>query len=1020
MFLSQWTIRRPVATLMFMLVIMILGIVSLFFLQLDILPEMNPPVMAVITELHGASAEEILLLVTEPVEGISATVSGIKRLRSVSREGLSLVILEFDWDADMSDVRTELTEKIELLPLPDDAGRPQVTRFDPTQLPLMQIFATTHDRSALETISAEMAGDIKPRLEAVPGVAAVSVVGGIVREIRVELSAEKLYRYQVGISRVAGLIHSATVSMPLGKVADGGLERNLRLPYHVGDVEELKELAVGLVTDELGRPQTVMVGDLGHVVDTSRRDTSITRLNANPAVGLQIQKEGSGNTVAVSRSVHRELQKISDDHPEINLVVALDQGAFIEESLLSSARSLVVGGFIAMLVLLGFLGSLLSTFIVAVAIPFSVLTTFVLLFMMGMTLNIMTLGGLALGVGMFVDNSIVVIENIFRHLQGGKKPAEAANAGAGEVAAAITSSTLTTVVVFLPVVFIGGFTGTIFRELAITVTFSLICSLIVSLTVIPMLAARWLRPFEEDWRVRFRRKNTLSGQILRYGLKRKILVLGLAALLFVASLVQIPQIGTEFLPAVDEKVFSVDFRLPAGTPLAETTLRVERLEQQLLSMREVDQVTALVGSGAGFSGPQAALRGAAGNTAQLIVALREDAPPTLDVMQQARNELTAKKKDDEEMVFNLYSSMFFTPGSSANLLQLTISGPDAARLQAYTADLKGRLADVEGLSGLQSSSDARLPELELAIDEVAALQSGLTLAGVGDEVRRAVQGQLAGRVRREREAINIRVLLRPEDQNTQADLESIPLDAGGRLVPLSAVATVSENLGPTSIIREDQQQSIEITGQVEGRDIGSVAADVLERAQTLDLPEVYEVRAAGTALLMAEGFSSLRIALILSLLLIYMVMAAQFESLRAPLVILFTAPLAVTGVVAALLITKTAFSITAYIGVIILGGIVVNNGIVLVDYIERTRRRGMVLTEAVVYSVRHRVRPVLMTAFTTILGLLPLAGQLGDGTELQAPLARVVIGGLFSATLLTLIVIPVLYAVLHYRRSEKV
>jgi HAE1 family hydrophobic/amphiphilic exporter-1 len=1005
---------------MFMLVIMMLGIVSLFSLELDILPEINPPVMAVITELHGASANEVLSLVTEPVEVVSATVSGIKELRSISREGYSLVILEFNWDVQMSDVRSELAEKLEVLTLPEDAGRPQITRFDPSQLPLMQIFATSAELS-LDEISAQLSEEIRPRLEAVPGVAAVSVVGGIVREIRVELAAADLYRYEIGFSRVAGLVGAGTVSMPLGSIMDDGREKTLRLPLRVASLADINGVAVGFSPVEGGGIREVIVGDLGKVADAQVAGTSITRLNASPAVGMQIQKEGSSNTVAVAREVHRELEQIKNDFPEMFVAVALDQGVFIEESLHSSARSLVIGGFFAMFVLLGFLGSLLSTLIVAVAIPFSVLATFVLLFLMGMTLNVMTLGGLALGVGMFVDNSIVVLENIFRYLQGGMEPDKAAAEGTGEVAGAIISSTLTTVVVFLPVVFVGGFTGTIFRELAITVTFSLLSSLVVSLTVIPMLAARWLKHFEEeDWRKRFRTKKPLTSEILMFALSRKGLILGLAALLLLVSLAQIPRIGTEFLPAVDEGLFSVDLRLPVGTPLTETKGRVERLERQLLGFADVGQVTTLIGSGAGFSGSRAAVRGAAGSTAQLIVSLKEESPPTLDVMQEARSVIHLKRQDDEEIVFNLYTSLFFSPGSSANLLQLTVSGSDLDQLRHYSSELAALMVEVPGLTGIQSSLDARLPELHLEVDDAAALRAGLSSVAIGEGVRRSVSGQLVGRVRQEQDVRNIRVIMQGEDLSSRESLLNLPMEAGGGLIPLSQVADVFDRFGPATIIREGQRQSVELTGQIEGRDIGSVLSDALKRAEKLDLPAGFELRAVGTALLMEEGFAALRTALLLSLFLIYMVMAAQFESLKAPLVILFTAPLAAIGVVAALITTGTALGITAYIGVIMLGGIVVNNGIVLVDFIERTRRQGMGLHAAIIFSVRHRIRPVLMTAFTTILGLLPLAAQLGDGTELQAPLARVVIGGLLSATILTLVIIPVLYAAIHQRSVRAV
>ncbi|EEG77001.1 efflux RND transporter permease subunit [Dethiobacter alkaliphilus] len=1019
MFLSRWAINRPVATLTLMLAVMMLGAVSLANLQLDILPKINPPVMTVITELPGATAEEVLTLITEPLEGVAATVSGIETLRSISREGNSVVILQFDWDVELSEVRTELAEKLDMLPLPEDAGRPQIIRFDPTQMPLLQVFATAGDQTSIEDISEHVAQNVKPRLEAVPGVAEVRIVGGISREVRVELDIDQLYAHQLGVSRIAGMVAGSSTALPLGVVTDSGARKHLRLPAAFNNIDQLRQLPVSFVPSEAGLGEPVELEQLGRVEETLVEGGSVTRLNANPAVGIQIQKDGTGNTAAVARAVRQELEDIREEDGGMDLAVALDQGLFIEESLQSSAVSLIAGGFFAMAVLLAFLGSLLSTLIIAVAIPFSIIATFILMFAGGMSLNIMTLGGLALGVGMFVDNSIVVIENIYRHLQEDKGPAEAARDGSGEVAGAITAATLTTIVVFLPVIFVGGLTGTLFQELALTVTFALLSSLVVSLTVIPMLASRWLRKFSagEGGR-RFKKRESFFGRLLHYSLRHKWLVLGMVVLLLALSTLGISRIGTEFLPAVDEQVFTVDLQLPVETPLDQTAERVREFEAQLLAMPEVRQVTALVGGGAGFSRARSALQGTRENSGQLIVALKEDAPPTLAVMHDVREKFMKQKNDDEELAFNLHSSLFFAPGSSANLLQLTLTGPEFAQLRSYAAELVDSLADVKGLTGTESAADDRLPEIRVVLDNGAALRSGLVPQYVGDEVRAAIQGRIVGRIPGTQDLLNVRVRLQREDTDGIEAIRQIPLQAQNGLIPLQEIAAVEEGFGPAAIIREEQKLTVDVSGQVENRDIGSVLADALKRADELDLAEGYEVQAAGTAQLMQEGFASLQTAFILSLALIYLVMAAQFESLKAPLVILFTAPLAVIGVVAALLLTNTSFGITAYIGLIVLGGIVVNNGIVLVDFMQRKRRQGASMSEAVTEAVHQRTRPVLMTAFTTILGLLPLAASLGDGAELQAPLARTVIGGLLSSTMLTLVIVPLLYAIFHRKENS--
>jgi HAE1 family hydrophobic/amphiphilic exporter-1 len=1000
---------------MSMLVIMLIGGVALWNLQLDMLPAINPPVLAIITELPGASAQEVLTLVTEPVEAVAATTAGIKELRSITREGISFVILQFNWDTKMSEARTELVEKLDLLPLSDDAGKPRIIKFDPSLLPLMQVFVAAGEDMELDSLTSVVEKRIKPRLEAVPGVASVGINGGVAREIRVELERDNLYSHGVGLGRVAGIIAQSASNLPAGSVSHDEREINVRLVSSPQNSDDIAALVVAFAG-----PLQVRVNDLGRVMEAVVATDSITRLNTCAAVGLHIQKEGSSNTVSVAGNARKALAQAAADLPDLQIEVMLDQGRFIEYSLRSTAVSLLIGGFFALLVLMAFLGSIISTAIVAVAVPFSILATFALMYLSGMTLNIMTLGGLALGVGMLVDNSIVVIENIYRHLQLGKKREEAAAVGCSEVAGAISAATLTTLVVFLPVVFVGGLTGTLFRELAVTVTYALLASLLISLTVIPLLASRWLK----EGSVVRRRKSmgvifSYGRRLLLWGLAHRALVLATALLLFGLSIAAVPRIGTEFLPAVDEGIFTVDLRLPAGTRLLETSKRAERIENELRSVPEVERVTAQVGTGGTFSGVRTALSGGASNSAQLIVTLRPGERSTLDVMGRTRELLLGSKEDDEEIVLNLYSSLFFAPGNSANLLQLTVNGPDFARLKQLANDIVKVASDIPGLTNVQTNLDVTLPEFHVRVKGDDALRYGLTPFGVGQEVSRALRGQVVGRLRGQKEALNIRVILQEDDRQTIDDLEKIPLEtaAPGLLVSLGSVAEVSEGSGPATITREEQRESIEINGQIEGRDIGTLLTELQQRVDEMGLPEGYEVRSAGAALLMEQGFASLRQAFLLSLVLIYMVLAAQFESLRTPFVIIFTAPLAVIGVVGALLLTRTPLGITAYIGIIILGGVVVNNGIVLVDLMEKLYAAGSDAKEAAVDAVRLRLRPVLMTALTTILGLLPLAAKLGEGSELQAPLATVVIGGLLSATLLTLLVIPVLYTMIRHRRT---
>lgn len=1044
--LWEHSVRRPVATSMLVLAVILLGVVALTNLRLELLPRLNAPVVAVITSYPGASAREVSALVTEPIEAAAATTPGVTDCRSISQEGVSVVILEFAWGTDMAEARASVAERVDQVSLPEGVRRPFLVKFDPTLLPVMSLTVATEGDLGETTAFARDV--LKPRLESIDGVAAVEVFGSSDPEIHVDLDPDALRRYGLTQDQVARVIGASNLDWPLGSVHQEGRELGVRLSGRLASVEDLRDLVVGYYpappAGSVGAgsgaaagpspsaaslaarsrraaprpgsvPRPIRLADVARVERGFAPASSISRTGGSPSVQLSIQKEGDANTVQVARRLREELDAIRRDYPGVKIFVAMDQARIIEMFLGTLRENLLMGAALAVAVLFLFLRHLASTFAIAVAIPFSVVAAFVLLHFSGLTLNIMTLGGLALGVGMLVDNAIVVIESIFRHLEQGEEPRHAAVAGTSEVAMAITASTLTTLVVFLPVVFVGGITGHLFRELALTVSFALAASLVVAVTLVPAMAAHLFRP---RGRGRRARQEGIYARTLRWCLSHRAVVVAAVLLCLGGAAYLAPRIGTEFLPVTDEGAFTIDIAMPPGTDLETTSRKAAEIERILDRFPEVDLYTTTVGTGEGFG---VVARGVTGGTAraQILVNLvpeKERQATTAEIMDRVRQQVE-EIRGPARVTFNLQSFASSASGMAWNSIQLYVRSLDPGLLPEAAGRVMTALREVDGLTNLESNLEEAVPELDVSVDREKALARGLTPAQVAMAVSNAVKGQIVTRLEVGSESLPVRVRQDFGRLPTPGDVESVAIVAPSRqVVRLGEVASLREARGPVSVTRHGQLPSVLITGLVEGRDLGAVTADVRKVLDGLDLPRGVAVEIGGASAMMEEGFGGLNLALGLSVALVYMVMATQFESLVHPLVIMFTLPLAFVGVVALLYVTGTSLGITAYIGGIILGGIVVNNGIVMVDYINQLRRRGLEVREAIVRGASVRLRPVLMTALTTLLGLLPLALGWGEGGELNAPLARAVVGGLTTSTVLTLVVIPVVYSLLAVSR----
>lgn len=1054
MHLSEVSIRRPVAVLMLMLIVVLLGVVSYANLQMDLLPEITPPVAAIVTTFPGASATEVADLVTVPLETAAVTTSGIKDIMSISQEGVSIIVLTFDWGQDMVEARNDITQKLELVPLPEDASKPTVMKFDPTMLPVMQVAVTQLKDSAPGELT-ELANEVlKPRLEGVEGVAAVEVLGGLTRHVEVSLDPDKMPALGLTQDSIAALIAASNLNYPLGKLEEEQFHLDLRLEGKFKSVEDLEDLVVGYAPSALlgqirsGRNSLgtnpdmashlagfaqapslpvamvpVTLRDVATVKETVAEATSITRINGEPSVTLMIKKEGSANTVTVARALRAELKNLESEISGLSTLISFDQAEFIELAINSVSENLLQGAALAILALLVFLRDIRTTLVIAVSIPFSIIATFVLMYFGDLTLNVMTLGGLTLGVGMLVDNSIVVIENIYRHIEEGKSPKQASLDGAKQVATAITASTLTTIVVFLPVVFVGGISGIIFKELAWTVTLSLLASLVVALTVVPMLASKWFsRKLEaaSGSRTQDNRRARYTGgyrRLVEWSLDNRALVFAVVAALIAGSYYLARGIGTEFLPTTDEGSFSITVSMPQGLPLESTEEIVSKIEDILERHESVAMYSVSIGQGDTLT----FMRLSDDASAEILVAV------TPEVMEDKSTQLVMEDverqvneiKGDAEVAFNLQSTLSMLAGGMEGSVEVSVSGPDIQEVARLNDILVEKFKGVQGVKRVSSTLTERKPELHLVVDRQKAIVHGLTPAQVASAVSRAIRGQTVTRLEKDGTTFDVVARYHKDSVKTIEDIGSLLLAGQSGTVPLKEIAQIVPGEGPISVYRIDQRLSASIRAQYSNRDLGSVTAEVSDLISSVDIPEGYAVEIGGMSQIMDESFEALKLAFVLAAILVYMVMAASFESLATPFVVLLTMPLGAIGVVAALYFPGHAFGITAFIGVIVLAGVIVNNGIVMVDFINQQRDAGVPLREAICDGAAKRLRPVLMTSLTTILGLVPMALGLGEGAELAAPMALSLMGGLTSGTLLTLVLVPVVYSMFAGYKPEK-
>jgi hydrophobic/amphiphilic exporter-1 (mainly G- bacteria), HAE1 family len=1055
--------ERRVTIMMFTLAIVLFGMVSLARLKVNLLPDISYPTITIRTELTGAAPFEVENLLTKPIEEAVGVVRNVRLVRSVSRSGQSDVTLEFVWGTDMDIAGVDVREKVDILELPLEANRPLLLRFDPSSEPIMRLgllgkagedpanplIATEADLKALRRLAEDR---IKNDLEAEEGTAAVKVSGGLEDEVQIQVDQEKLAQLGIGIEEIAQRIRAENVNLSGGRLEEGSQRFLVRTINEFQTVEEFSNAIVANVAD---RP--VYLRDVAIVARGFKEREAITRINGRESVELAVYKEGDANTVQVANRIDQRLESIRKSLPDnLELIKVYDQSKFIKSAVNDVNSAAISGGILAIIVLYGFLREARATTIIAISIPVSVIGTFLLMYANQVSLNIMSLGGIALAVGMLVDNAIVVLDNIVRKREEeGLGVLEAARKGTAEVSTAVIASTLTTIAVFFPMVFISGVAGQLFRDQALTVTYALVFSLIVALTLIPMLAALgsgsryqdtgqdtgeklatgrftrgtatiirsfawlfgmvqwvfWALLWVPTWLMQrlYTAIERRYEPLLKWSLAhRRTVVVGAGAIFFSCMLL-VPQLGTELIPQLAQGEFDLDLRLTPGAPLTETDRAIQVAQSAASKIEDVDISYSVAGTGNRLDANPV---DSGENTGTLSITLKpgsgrvaEDS--TMDSMREELKQLAGVQYE-----FSRPSLMTF-----ANPIQIEIAGFELESLDSVNQVLVQKMSQSGRFTDIRTTIEMGNPEIQIIFDQERAAALGLAVRDIAERVVANVRGELATRYTWRDKKID--VLVRSVDtRNASIDeiRKLIVNPAATRPVTLEAVAEIRVARGPAEIRRVAQERVAIISANLSFGDLGAAVLEAQSIIDATPMPTGITAMVSGQNEEMQDSFRSMQFALALAVFLVYLVMASQFESLIHPFVIMFTIPLALVGAVLALYVTGTTINVVAFIGIIMLAGIVVNNAILLVDKINQLRSRGVEKTAAIMEAGRTRLRPIMMTTLTTVLGLLPMAISFGEGTEVRTPMAITVIGGLSVSTLLTLVVIPVVYSLLDRKK----
>lgn len=1013
--IAEFSVNRRITTLMMTILIVILGSFSFSKLGLEMFPDMNYPVISIVTIYEGASSLDVEESVTEIIEQSIASVKNIKSLSSESLEGASLVMVEFTWGTNLDFAAQDLRDAIDQISdyLPADVSRPLVMKFNLSQMPILMYSVAGGENTA--DLRKILEDEVSSKLKHLNGVASVMVYGGDEDEKQIIVDKAKIDKYNISIDDIVGIVALGNINQSAGHIQKRKNEYLLRTKAEYSSIEEIANIPIKLTPSGT----TIYLKDIAEVKSGFKEKRYIVRTNKKNTAMFMISKESGANTLSVSNIVKKEIAKMGSDL-ELEFFEIMDMGLPIENTTNGAVGNLIIGGLLAIAIMFLFLRNWRPTMAISLAIPISVIATFIPIYLAKFSLNIMTLGGLALGVGMLVDNSIVVIENIYRHLEMGKTKVQAAKIGATEVAMAITASTLTTIAVFFPMLFGEGITGILVRGLALTVAFSLFASLFVSLTIVPAIASTIFKKNTEKRQSErtesmFKNIKETYKRQLGWVLNHKALTITLVIILFIGSFAMIPLIGFEFLPEEDSPMLMLNLKMPVGTPLEETDFAVQQVEDIAMSIDGVNNITILIGAMTDAQAMADPTNPQDVNEAQFYLRLFESKNREL-TNAEIKNIIRSKLPEIKGSQFTFMSQQEMMGGGASNPIELKIFGKDLNKLKNISKEVELIMEQTNHVIDIDNSMKEGKPEVHIVVDKDKAFKLGFTSAQIASAVKTAAIGSVAGIYREGGEEINIRVRLQEQDRNSFDDILHLSVTSPlGFTVPLNQIAHLEFSEGPKKISREKQSRKVTLTAGVTGtQDIGGTVNDIRNSLHEFerDLPAGYHIEYGGSYEDMNEAFVTLTLALILAIILVYAVMASQFESLVQPFVVMFTMPLALIGVLFMLGLTGTTLSVASFVGIIILAGIVVNNGIVLIDHMNQLRINGLSKIEAIIQGGADRVRPVLITASTTILGMLPMAISRGDGAQMKAPMALTVIGGLITATFLTLVIIPVIYSII--------
>ncbi len=1022
--LAKFSVRKPVTVLVICICILIVGAVSFTRTNIDLMPDINMPMAFVMTSYAGAGPEEVENMVTKPMEEAMASVSGVKELYSYSLANVSMVLLMFDYSENIDDAAMDMRERIDLIEsaLPDGTSDPIVYKMNLASLTdstgVLTVAVTGGDN--LSDLTEIVNSDILSRIERIDGVASVNVSGSYNREIRVIPDLAKLSQYGLTINDLTNFIQANNYNLPLGTYTEDGNTVTMRAMGQFASLNDIRN--VNMV---LSNGTVIKISDVARVIDANSDQDSISYLGPEACLSLSIQKESGSNSTSVAGRVLAELEKISGEmHGRVNIYPVYNQADMIDMVIDNMVNSLLIGAILAVIILFVFLRSVRSTLVIAISIPMSLIATFCLLYFNDMTLNIVTLGGLTLGAGMMVDSSIVVLENVYRHHDLGLCGEEAAVVGTGEIAMAVVASTLTTIAVFLPVAFGSGVGAILFKDMGLTISFALIASLLMALTLVPLLAARMLGgkkpplpPEEQQIRSSaLSRKLGAFGNrvlniyrgILSWSLSHRAIIVTVVILLLALSVALLPSVGVEFMPSSDYGMLMAEISMPSGTSLQETDAITQEIMQkvQAAEIPEVDTVFATIG---GSSMTSIFSSASSSDSAMVLISLKEKTS-------ESRGDRAVARAVEEAIgqypgVDITVESMDMMSSIMSSGVAFAINGDDLDELKEIAEDVKQAMEDTPGIKNVQTDFDEADIELQMVVNEDRAVRYGLTMAQVTSIARTAFNGSTVTTYRENGKEYDVVLIYAEEDRDSLEDIKSLLIATPyGGMVRLGELASFSYGEGTTQITRVNQVRQVEVSGELlEGYKLNDVSEAVADKLRKMALPVGYSIEIAGEMDEVNDAFGDLYVVMIFSILLVYAVMACLFESFFSPFIIFFTLPTTFVGVVLSLVLTGYTLNICSLIGCVMLAGIVVNNGIVLVDYINKLRERGMERDEAVKKAAPMRVRPILMTTFTTVLAMVPMALSQGNGADMSKPMAVVIIGGLLCSTIFTLIFVPVIY-----------